>query len=391
MQNSSMNLAEFINHVASIYIPIYHRCYYGNIQACNIFFEQATASVEKTLQSKNLGIITLQKCDNNGNYILVDGYQRIISLYLFLLALNNTEQTGFIPNIELKINNNDKIDIQNIIDRNLLENDNWNPKIIEAYNFFQSKMQEKNYNFNDILNNLQKISIINVTLEDNISDIENIYCNLNQTFSQSDLIRNFIYKQLKDNKLIHIFNTHWLVAEKILGINISKFITDYLTIQNNGLIPKQNGLYKEFIEFFTKFTKFKAKEDAIKHIYRYANYYTRIINSNIKDTELKDKLKEINSYKACDTYPYLMEVFEDYEYAHINKHILLEILDTVILFVQNRTKSLDNQDPINFASLSKDLNKMLVLKDYTPRIITQDLDDSPDSLKITINKLTQSR
>lgn len=384
-----MNLVEFINQIASIYVPHYHRCYFGNIEICNSFFDQIISSSEENLQSKNLGIITLQKYGDDGNYIIIDGYQRIINLILFHLALRN-QQDNFIQNLELKINNNDKVTVQNIIDNNLLANNIENCRILEAYNLFEFKLKEHNYSLETILNNLKNTNIINVILEDNIADIENIYDNLNQNFSQVDLIRNFVYKQSKAAKLIHIFNTYWLNLEKTLGSNINRFIVDYLTIQQNGVIPKQNNLYKDFVEFFNKLTKFRNKEDAIKHIYRYSSYYTRIINSNLKDTELRKKLEEINNHKAYDTYPYLMEVFEDYEYAHINKHILLEILDTVILFINKRNKNSNDLMSVNFASLSKDINKMLALKNYTPKIITQDFDDNLNNHKMTINELIQT-
>lgn len=387
MQNSSMTLAEFINQVASIEVPNYHRCYFGSIDIWNNIFEQLLGSADN-FSCQSLGVITLQKKDKNGNFILIDGHQRIISLFLFISALND-EYNEAIRNIELKINNNDCSYIENIIENDLSSINGCNSKIIEAYNFFKSKLLGKGLDIETILANLKRIRVVNVILEESISDIENIYCSLNQTFTQVDLIRNFIYNQLKSVDLFHIFNTYWLTTEKNLDSNINKFLVDYLTIQNNGLIPKQNNLYKDFVEFFNKLTKYRTKDEAVKHIYRYANYYTRIINSDIKDADLKVKLNEINSCKAYDTYPYLMEVFEDYEYAHINKHILLEILDMVILFVNKRESKSNDAIGVNFASLSKDINKMLALREHTPRIVTQEFDDNSNNNKMTINQLIQ--
>lgn len=388
MKNSIISLSEFIEQTTSIHLPQYHRGYICDIDNCANLFKQIAEFSDRDIQNKNLGVITLQKCDEYGNFMLIDGYQRLLTTYLLLLAIKDTypdiNRTKWC--IEFKINNNDKYDILNIINGCLENDNNYNTKILSAYNFFASKLTETDFQIDKFLDNLSELQLINAMLESNISDSENIYYNLNPTFSQTDLIHNFVYKELKNSKLIHIFNTYWLNSEKNLGTNLNRFLIDYLTIQNNGLISKQNSLYKDFVEFFNKINNVKNKDEIIKHIYRYANYYGRIIESDIKDIELKLKLEEINGYKAYDTYPYLMEVFEDYEFAHINKHMLLEILNTIILFIQKRNENSNNKFAINFASLSKDINKMLALKDYTPKIITQIIDNDIDKNKSVINK-----
>lgn len=405
MSNNIKSLFEFINRMKSLYVAPYHRGYDWDVDVCARFLSQAFDNSEKIL---DFGIITYQKCDEFGNFILIDGYQRLMTILLFVqaliktskvkLSLKNHPSDFLVTNIsdedifKLKINNNDKNDIENIVKNKFDDVAFHNPNFISNYEFFVSKLSEQKIPILELLNNIAKIQIMNVVVDNDTLDEEDIYFNMNQTFSQVDLIRNYVYKELKEAKQIHIFNTYFLVLEKTLANLTNAFFVDYLTIQNNGLMPKPNDLYNVFVQFFNNMSKLKSKDEIIKHLYRYASYYIKITQSDVKDEVLKRKLVEINGYDAKDTYPYLMEVFEDYDFAHINKHMLLDILDMVIVFVEQRHNEVETSLSVNFASLSKDINRMLLLKDFTPKIITQEVKDPVEEEvyeehRLTINDL----
>ena len=74
-----------------------------------------------------------------------------------------------------------------------------------------------------------------------------------------------------------------------------------------------------------------------------------------------------------------MEVLDDLENAHINKDVFLNILMMINSFIQNRQENALSDVIIDFAGLSKEINKMLILKDYKPNII--------DENKLTINEM----
>lgn len=409
MSDNVKYLFEFINKMKSLFVAPYHRSYSWNVDVCSEFLDKAFDSSEKIL---DFGIITYQKCDDCGNFILIDGYQRLITVLLFVqaliktsklkLSLKNHPSVFLVTNrgdedvFKLKINNNDKNDIEHIVKNEFDANLFHNPHFLSNYNFFVSKLMEQKIPTLELLNNIAKIKIKNVIINSETNDEEEVYFNINQSFSQVDLIRNYVYKDLKETKQTHIFNTYFLSLEKnLLGIE-SNFFIDYLTIQNNGLIPDYNELYNVFVQFYSSMSKLKSKEDIIKHLYRYANYYVKITQSDVKDVILKNKLEKINEFDAKDTYPYLMEVFEDYDFAHINKHMLVDILDMIIMFVEQRTNDEEDMMSVNFASLSKDINKMLLLKDLTPKIVTKDVEyyrekEIFEGHRLTINDLIESK
>ena len=220
-------------------------------------------------------------------------------------------------------------------------------------------------------------------------------CNKFDELSEVSKIRRFIYSDLKNLSLFDVYNTYWLdmeevflsTSEKLNENLLEKFLIDYLTIQNSAIIPKKENLFKEFLNFYQRISKFQNRSLIIKNIYRYSVYYIRLIFADLKDDEIRKKIKKINALKATDAYPFLMEVFEDFEFAHINRSMLLEILDTVLGFIDERNSKKPSQIALSFAGLSSEINKMLILKDYTPHFVIDRIDTINDNLTInSINK-----
>lgn len=216
-----------------------------------------------------------------------------------------------------------------------------------------------------------------------------------EELSEVSKIRKFIYSDLKNLSLLDVYNNYWLEMEEVfletsekLNENLlERFLVDYLTIQNNSVIPNKEMLFKEFLAFYQRIIKFQNRSLVIKNIYRYSVYYIRLLFADLKDEGIRKKIKMINALNATDSYPFLMEVFEDFEFAHINRAMLLEILDTVLEFIDERNSKKPTQIALSFAGLSNEINKMLVLKDYTPRFVV-DKDEICEAR--TINSIINS-
>lgn len=214
-----------------------------------------------------------------------------------------------------------------------------------------------------------------------------------ETISELSKIRKFIFSEVKSHSailpgLLEAFGSYWIEMENnFLNIGdislFEQFISDFLTIQNNGIIPKKNELFNDFTGYFKKASKFQKKELVLRNIYRYSVYFIKIMSGSVNDDEIKSKIDEINSHNAKDAYPFLMEVFEDYDYAHINKNMLLDILDTVIGFIHERNSHEPSRLAVSFAGLSGEINKMMILKDYMPRFILTDNIEQEERLSET--------
>ena len=68
--------------------------------------------------------------------------------------------------------------------------------------------------------------------------------------------------------------------------------------------------------------------------------------------------------------------------------MLIEILDTVIGFICERNSKKPSQVALSFAGLSNEINKMLILKDYTPTFVAEQ--DSSNNSDNTINNLMRA-
>ena len=146
--------------------------------------------------------------------------------------------------------------------------------------------------------------------------------------SEVSKIRKFIYSDLKNTGLLDVYNDYWLEMEEVfletsekLNENLlEKFLVDYLTIQNNAIIPPKENLFKEFLNFYQKILKYQKRSLIIKNIFRYSVYYIRLIFADLKDEEIRKKIKMINALNAKDSYPFLMEVGKWCE-LHVFQHL----------------------------------------------------------------------
>ena len=102
-----------------------------------------------------------------------------------------------------------------------------------------------------------------------------------EKLSNVSKIRKFITAELKKSGLIDLYSTYWLemetsyieASERENRILLEEFFLDYLTIQNDGVIPKKENLFSNFVEFYQKVSKFQKKDLIIKNIFRYSKKY----------------------------------------------------------------------------------------------------------------------
>lgn len=205
-------------------------------------------------------------------------------------------------------------------------------------------------------------------------------------------IRKFIFADISSDSssaMLEAYRLYWLEMENsffnICNIDLfEKFIFDFITIQKNGVLPRENELMSDFVNYYMNACKYQKKELVLRNIYRYSVYFLKICFGEIQDNEIKAKIDEINALDANDAYPFLMEVFEDYDYAHINKNMLLDILDTVIGFVYDRNSQEPSPLAVSFAGLSNEINKMMILKDYVPKFTVEEISRKENTIN-TLN------
>lgn len=208
------------------------------------------------------------------------------------------------------------------------------------------------------------------------SNIENIKAFLIETLQRKSAINLFAnyFSRMEEN-----------FAKHNLSDKLESFIHSYLTIYSSGEMLHNEDLYPYFRDFYQYSARIKSDENILKHIYRYSNYYLKFYTLELSDVDIRNLIAKINLLNAHDTYPYLLEIFEDYEFSHINKNMFIDILETVLEYAANRKFS--NKKALPFAMLSAELNKMLAMKSYVPQT---EIEKPQQNKKIVINDLMNS-
>ena len=344
------------------------------------------------------GILIIQK--SGENYTIIDGLQRLTTISLLLCALcesykgtSNKNETArdkvfsrFLINPQvqnepkLKINPNEHKIYKKILFSKDLNEDEKNNALYKTFNTFLNKINEHKISGTELFKIISKIQFMTVITDKSEISVRDLYQALNEIKKepQINLISDFIkqhdkFSMLIWQKLVHQFKDSNLPSKNLL----EAFIKDFLITRTDQDIPNEEAMYNNFKNYFHKISQYQDSKTILENMYKYSQYYLQIINSDFENPEIKEQIELLNKNGGKDTYPYLMEVLDDLENSHIDTGAFLNILMMINLFIKSRKDSSFQGINIDFSNLSRELNKMLVLKDYVPEAIEDD--------KLTIN------
>ncbi len=214
--------------------------------------------------------------------------------------------------------------------------------VIENYNYFRSIINEEN--FDTILNGLNRLIFVEISLERDKDDPQRIFESLNSTgldLSQSDLIRNYILMDLPPKEQNRIFETIWSPIEENArdyikqSSCVSEYIRDYLTLRNKK-IPNKNKVYAEFKSIYAN-KKDEKYQQELENIKSLSVHYKKFLNpTTVKDTGIRKELEYISRLEINVAYPFLLQVFEDTENGLLDKEELIKILKLVQSYTWRR-------------------------------------------------------
>jgi uncharacterized protein with ParB-like and HNH nuclease domain len=344
------------------------------------------------------GIIIMEK--SGDTFTIIDGLQRITTINLLLCALCERYKNTSKKNDEAKdkimkrfltfdgepklnlLSDEQKIYKKILFNQKLTKNE-LNSNLVKTYNEFLDRIKKHRISGTELFKIISKIQFMMIMIEDSEVPIRELYqaLNNNKDKPQINLISDFITQKDAEAGLgwMKVVNKYKGLGDQTL---IENFMVDFLTIQNDGKIPSKNTLYNNFKSYYIKISKYLTTEIIIDNMCKYAQNYLKIVKSNFDDFQIKKQLIVLNENNGQDAYPYLMEVMDDLDNGHINKEVFSDILTMINSFVLNRQEESFAEVSIDFESLSKELNKMLVLKNYVPKII--------DESKLTINEINNS-
>ncbi len=357
----SLNNTQFV-------IPVYQRNYdWSTLQCKQLFNDIIEVGTNKEMDAHFIGSIVyvcndVFTSESVTELTVIDGQQRLTTLTLIYLVLyriakelNNEKlkekisETYLINKFasedeKLKLRpteNNDKA-LKHLLKDDANEEFPDNSKLVDNFNYFKKRITDKNYQ--DVQEGLAKLMFVEISLEEK-DDPQRIFESLNSTgleLSQADLIRNYILIGLGREDQNKIYQNYWEVIEKFAkdenSSRVSDYIRDYLTLKNKR-IPNKGKVYLEFkANYRTASTApISELENNLEEIKRLVKHYNKLINpENEFDKEIGLHLNYINRLEINVAFPFLMQVYDDFDSKIIDKSTFLKVLELVQSFAWRR-------------------------------------------------------
>jgi len=254
--------------------------------------------------------------------LVIDGQQRLVTISLLLAALGKViEEENIQSDITRKkinnyylFNNEEEGDqrykiiltqsdketyIRLIEDRELPSPAS--KRIADNYRFFRDEIRKSGVDPIEIYQAISRLIIVDVSLDRNYDNPQLIFESLNSTgldLSQADLIRNYILMGLENETQTRLYIDYWYPMEQSFGRAESdklfdRFMRDYLTVKNNGNIPKIGEVYDNFKRHVQR--SGTPIEDVVANIYKYSKYFSKLAFSQDDDEDIKRILSDINT------------------------------------------------------------------------------------------------
>lgn len=332
-------------------IPVYQRNYEWSKEQCIKLFNDIVQAYKKD-KSHFCGSIVyaLMKEEHNIHYyIIIDGQQRLTTIYILLKALlDHADTESAKALIEEALFNVDKFDTYDVDTASKLK-----LKPIKTDNQQLSLLMDKKYSeidkscgiwhnyelfselikketghgltVKEIYKGLEKLTCARIKLDAD-DNAQEIFERINSTgvpLTLADKIRNFVL--MTDANQEKLYENYWLKSEQLIGRNyMTAFFLDYLNIKIDGF-AKESDAYDIFKEVFNdnKYTNATMLEE----ILHYAKFYHAFLHGDkTYSDEINNSLISLQKLNQTTIFLFLFKVFDDYESNVLSQAELEKVL-----------------------------------------------------------------
>ncbi len=338
-------------------IPVYQRNYDWKSEHCKQLFDDLL-DISKTQRTHFLGsIVSIYHDDGDDReYLIIDGQQRLTTISLLLLSIyklidNKLVETDinkdqirdeYLINkyskddkkIRLKPVKNDKNAFASLFktEKDYLQDTN----ITLNYNYFYDRIQKNEISIDKLFSAIKQLVIVEIELKNGEDDPQLIFESLNSTgldLTEADKVRNFVLMKETSETQEKYYSEYWNKIEVNTNFNVSDFIRHYLTIKER-VIPNKNKVYTYFKNYVLQHVA--SNEELLKELLLYSSYYKVIQNAQSNGNRVETAISKINRLESFVTYPFLLEIYDDYKNEIINEDDLTTIIETIVSFVFRR-------------------------------------------------------
>lgn len=368
-------------------IPVYQRNYDWTIEECKNLFDDIINAYKHDKEHFIGSIIQVQKDEENGikPFIVIDGQQRLTTVYLLLTALLEFEENIDRKDVIIQsLFNNfkgeepkkqfDKYKLKlkaNTFDNNQLvllmtkkfEQLNTSSNIYKNYEYFSNLIDEKlksGYTSLDIRKAIEKLIAVVISLNQSKGDDPQvIFERINSTglpLMLDDLVRNYVLMTELDQE--YLFDEYWSKLERFIPKqHRTQYLINYLNAFTSSPVTEKNA-YDVFKRWASGFS---SKEDVLRILVRYAKYYSAFISkSDHYSKDVNDCLLDLRKLDQSTAYTFLFNIFDDFEKVEINESTLI---DTLLFLITYSVRRMVCEVPSNsLRGLYKNLYKRIFEK-----------------------------
>ncbi|MFC6198853.1 GmrSD restriction endonuclease domain-containing protein [Ponticaulis profundi] len=394
MKATDANLLAFISKAPQFVIPIYQRTYSWTEKECRQLWEDVRRAGRRDhIPVHFLGSVvyveeSLSTNTSRSPQLVIDGQQRLTSVMLLLAALsriikNGEPVDGFsakkIRNrylldpdedgeraFKLLLSKTDRTTLNSIVAEDDLP-EAVSIRVKENFDLFLRWLEQDPEAVAEICTGLNKLMIVDVALSREHDNPQLIFESMNSTgkeLSQADLIRNFVLMGLEPKLQTRLYEQYWRKMEEGFGqgayvAHFDSFMRHYLT-SVTGMIPRQGDVYIAYKTYsHEQAAKDRDVEELVREVWEFSRYYRALVLGQEKDKTLAFSFKDLRELKVDVAYPFLLEVYRDYDANLLTAEDFIEIVQLVEAYVFRRAICAVPTNSLNqtFASFGRELKK----------------------------------
>ncbi len=399
MRATEAKFLEFIRKSPQFAIPIYQRNYSWDDRECGQLWDDIMRTGENDEITAHFvgSIVYIEK----GLYqiidplplLVIDGQQRLTTLSLLIAALADSLDKlpegrqelvdGFSPrklrnyylinpeeegerHFKLILSQTDRDSLIAVVTGKEPPRE-YSRRVYENYKLFEKLIALNQEKLTALCNGIAKLVVVDIALNRDQDNPQLIFESMNSTgreLTQADLIRNFILMGLEPNLQTRLYEDYWRPMEldsgqDAYGTHFDSFMRHYLTVKT-GAVPRISEVYDAFKTHARSPKAAKeGVESLVEDIRRFARYFCAMALGAETDRDLKRAFQDLRELKVEVAYPFLLELYHDYNSGVLSRDDFLTAVRLLEAYVFRRAICSIPTNSLNktFATFSKALKK----------------------------------
>jgi uncharacterized protein with ParB-like and HNH nuclease domain/predicted transport protein len=400
MKATEAKLLNFIRKSPQFVIPIYQRAYSWTEKECRQLWDDILRTgADEEISAHFIGSVVyieqgLFQVAVQSSLLVIDGQQRLTTITLLIAALANALEDGSEPvegfsqrrlrnfyllnpeeegekHFKLILSQTDKTSLISILNQSEQPKD-YSIRVTENFKLFERLIHEQKDDLVRVCKGLAKLVVVDIALTRDRDNPQLIFESMNSTgreLSQADLIRNYILMGLEHKLQTKLYEQYWRPMELEFGQeayvnNFDGFMRYFLTVKT-GTLPNVGEVYDTFKQHARSPNVAQAGvESLVADLRNYARYFCAMTLGAEPDADLKVAFQDLRELKVDVAYPFLLELYQDYDSQLLSKADFLTVIRLVESYLFRRAVCAIPTNSMNktFATFSKALNRASYLE-----------------------------